>query len=651
MSKNSFFLFIALAVVSCSRHSADVEWALKLAGRNRIELEKVLEYYAKNPADSLKYKAAVFLIENMPGHYSYKNPNVLQSYYDELCLGVSPDYDKDANRQIIEQISRKYNSNMIAETVQDVQFLTAEYLIDNIERAFAVWEEGEWAMHVSFDDFCEYILPYKTSELQPIDNWREYAKDMFEGDIELLHYCDLYKNSAFRAATSVSMEIIKIIRQDYPQGGINAIPIMDIKTIAQMPFGSCDDYTFLALPVMRSKGIPVMEDFTPQWPFQPQSHSWNIVLNNDGKNMVFSAGSSNPGELHKPDEKMAKVFRKTYAMNKEIFNIHESERFVPNTFKDLFLKDVTREYMIADDVEIEIPVSFRNKYVYAYLAVFDNKNWISVQYGKIKGKKVRFTAMGRNCMYLPVFYDENEVIPFSSPFYITPLGKIKRYETDKTQTTTMNVYRKYFIGSHCYAVGDRMQGGVFEAANRSDFEDAVIIYKIPDFTVQSGMVLTDTINTPYRYWRYRGPDYSFCNVGELYFYKQRNEKPIYGNIIGTESFEGNEKEVAFDGDPLTLFNSNQNMGGWVGMDFGEPVKINHISYTPRGDGNDVTPGDVHELLYWCENQWKSTGKCVATDIVLVYENIPVNTVYLLRNLSRGKDERIFTYEDGKQIWW
>jgi hypothetical protein len=47
-----------------------MEAVLKRAGGNRPELEKVLQHYSVNPGDSLKYKAAVFLIENMPGHYS-----------------------------------------------------------------------------------------------------------------------------------------------------------------------------------------------------------------------------------------------------------------------------------------------------------------------------------------------------------------------------------------------------------------------------------------------------------------------------------------------------------------------------------------------------------------------------------------------------
>ncbi|MBR4882428.1 MAG: hypothetical protein IKU18_00980, partial [Bacteroidales bacterium] len=54
---------IALAIFSCS--NSKLESALAFSGENRGELEKVLEHFEKG---SEEYRAAVFLIENMPGH-------------------------------------------------------------------------------------------------------------------------------------------------------------------------------------------------------------------------------------------------------------------------------------------------------------------------------------------------------------------------------------------------------------------------------------------------------------------------------------------------------------------------------------------------------------------------------------------------------
>ncbi|MDR0349781.1 MAG: hypothetical protein LBH90_09880 [Tannerella sp.] len=643
-------------LVSCNRGDRyRIEQALYYAGENASELEKVLKHYSSDEEDRLKLKAAEFLIANMTAHFSYKNTEYVESYYNEIEVSVSLNNSNEENRNIIEQISKRYDIKKLSEYVPDVKVITAEYLISTIESAFDVLENGEWATHVSFIDFCEYILPYKGTEFQITDNWRNYSKELFTGDLAYLHYCDLYKNSVFQAATTVSKEIIKSNQQYWPSGGINAFPILKISTLAKMPFGSCGDYSTLALSVMRSKGIPVVQDFTPQWPFQAQGHTWNVLLDNNFKRLIFSPGSSNPGEIHKPLEKMAKVFRSSYAVNAEITAIRSSGEYVPAVFRNSCIKDVTDEYMNVEDVEMIIPSGFRGKYKYAYLAVFNNKDWIPVHYGKVSGKKVRFEKMGKNCVYLPVFYDEQGIVPFSSPFLLTATGEVKKIECDMNHLQPMTVRRKYFIAEHCYNVGMRLQGGKFQASNRADFSDAVTLHTIPDFTVQSGEVFPDTLQTPYRYWRYYSADEQHNNMAELYFYGEEDEPAVYGTVIGTDgSYTGqkrDEKEAVFDGDPLTYYDALTPSRSWVGMDFGHPVRIKKISYTPRGDGNDITPGDIHELFYWNNHQWNSTGKRQATDIRLVYENLPSGGLYLIRNLSRGRDERIFTYENGVQVWW
>ena len=372
---------ITVLFFSCNRPDY-LEQALQFAGENRPELEKVLKHYAANPKDNLKYKAAVFLIENMPGHYSYKNTKQMETYHNEIDSVIVLCEQREEVRTQIEKVSKKYETYS-RDLVFDIHIITADYLIDNIERSFAVWEQGEWATHVSFDDFCEYILPYKCDELQTLDNWREYAKGMFKADLDTLYLCDWYKNSAYQASTVICQELISSNIIEYPAGGINAVPTKRISSLSKFPTGSCADYTLLASAAMRSKGIPVLEDHTPQWASQASSHSWSVVLVNNGKHMVFSAGTSNPGELHKPLEKMVKVFRKQYALNRELLDLHSDGQSVPGTLNSYFMKDVTDEYMTTQDIEIKIPSKFKN-YQYAYLAVFDNRNWVPVHYGKVR---------------------------------------------------------------------------------------------------------------------------------------------------------------------------------------------------------------------------------------------------------------------------
>ena len=62
-----YFLYLSLLMFlnSCSHYSRLNE-VLKLAGENQSELEKVLNHYQDS---GLKFDAARFLIENMPGKY------------------------------------------------------------------------------------------------------------------------------------------------------------------------------------------------------------------------------------------------------------------------------------------------------------------------------------------------------------------------------------------------------------------------------------------------------------------------------------------------------------------------------------------------------------------------------------------------------
>ena len=44
-------------------------------------------------------------------------------------------------------------------------------------------------------------------------------------------------------------------------------------------------------------------------------------------------------------------------------------------------------------------------------------------------------------------------------------------------------------------------------------------------------------------------------------------------------------------------------------------------------------------------------KQIAKDLTITFKDVPSNTCYILHNLSNGKEERIFTYENEEQIWW
>ena len=86
------------------------------------------------------------------------------------------------------------------------------------------------------------------------------------------------------------------------------------------------------------------------------------------------------------------------------------------------------------------------------------------------------------------------------------------------------------------------------------------------------------------------------------------------------------------------------------MELDTATTVTHVGICPRNDKNGIYAGMEYELLYW-DYDWKSLGKKIARGDSIVFDGIPRNAVLWLRNRDEGKEERIFTLENGKQIWW
>lgn len=246
-------LFLGIIFFSCSteaiKYSEKLEYALNHAGRNRLELEKVLKHYLITEPDPLKYEAACFLIENMPYHFSYIDTINLAKYYNEI--ESLPNNENSKVKK--DELSRDKYKNVYLQGEPDILHVTGEYLIRNIEQSFHAWQASKCSKHISFEDFCEYILPYKVTVLQLLDNWKEEFSDFGNDSIRYLDYCDLFTSSSYRHCEAVMGEIRKKATIFINQ--VAELPIKRIHTLFHILYGSCDDYCNLGLAIMRAKVI------------------------------------------------------------------------------------------------------------------------------------------------------------------------------------------------------------------------------------------------------------------------------------------------------------------------------------------------------------------------------------------------------------
>ena len=167
-----FFIF------SCTKSSTSYkdlyEIALRQAEENRPELEKVIAHY-QNQQDSLKLEAAYFLIANMLDKYTMttEGPNPYEPHFDRLHEASYVYNDENMGisyaRFILDSISA--NSRFGIEKLDDITNMTADYLIKNIDDAFREWDKVPWKADYSFDDFLEWVLPYRVAT-EPLEDWR-----------------------------------------------------------------------------------------------------------------------------------------------------------------------------------------------------------------------------------------------------------------------------------------------------------------------------------------------------------------------------------------------------------------------------------------------------------------------------------------------
>lgn len=188
------------------------------------------------------------------------------------------EYDQyTINKQYRTKSKSQYNS---VRQQADLQQLDADFLITQIDAAFQVWQKP-WNKHLSFDDFCEWILPYRIGNELP-EIWRE-------------QYCNTFSRlladsilTARDACIAINNELVRLplhVFTDFPKPA-------DIKpsSLIHIKFGLCSDYTNLAVYAMRSVGIPVTTGSIPHWGRGNSGHSFNLLYGEDMKYYDFAGG-------------------------------------------------------------------------------------------------------------------------------------------------------------------------------------------------------------------------------------------------------------------------------------------------------------------------------------------------------------------------
>lgn len=637
-SLKCLIVFATLVAFSCSYDQVDV--ALRMAGENRGGLERVLEYFEKT-GDKEKIAASRFLIGNMPGHKSMRG--AYEEYWDEADRTLTASDGSLSILDSLEALKEKYDGRIYYDF--DLNYISADYLIHDIETAFDQWRNGEWARHLTFDEFCEWLLPYTCSDNQPLINWRESLSGSARSYIDHLNECDEYIGNPRAAIMRVNNKLIPMIKKQKWIHSGHGYPIYDPSVFVKLPGASCNEYMTNGMLVMRSKGIPVGMDYTPQFADRLYGHYWNVYPNLRGRKTMFTSFGVNPGYPHFCNVVFAKVIRQTYSANEgylKLLRRHNGD--IPKMYDSPFFKDVTDEYQETSEVCVELMKSAKLSSRDVFICVFGNDDWKPISWGRAKFGKAKFLNMGRRAMYLVKGYVGGSLEPVSYPFFLDDFGHVEYVGLGKDpMRTSFRLNRKYPMFQRVISAQKSLHGGIVLGSDDISFRKADTVCVFPEWSLTSGMVSTDQ-ESPHRYWRFISNMRSVSDMAELYFYDD-------SSLRVDMTADSDSLSYIIDGDPLTYYSADRDDPSGV-LDAGKLVMLGHISYIRRGDGNAIIPGDLYRVSWWNGKGWTVHCEVEAKDIELQIEDIPADKLCYIEGLSRGVQNRIFTYdfELDRPVW-
>lgn len=655
---------------------------LKDAGSNKQELLKVFNHYKAKPGDSLKLKAAVFLINEMDGLKTLDTESVASSrvYFDLLQKVYEKNKKKLDASTISKNIDSLDNTLSLSHSIPNPRFLpdienvSADFLIENIDDAFTAWTTMPWSKNISFTDFCEYILPYRCTDTY-MKGIRRYFMEKYKWVIDSVKD----KENCFEAGAFIVNDIDSWFYEDMPL--IKKYAFLDpikFSDLLKGKIGKCTDVNSLRVTALRAMGIPAAYDLIPGWANFNSQHFWykiidprhdtiTALITNEqaprNTQHIISASSYKitpvyPGMPSYEQlvylKTVSKVFRQCFNRQPQsLAAVNSNDETIPAFFESDRMLDVTDKYLETTDLNLTISEkSAGDKFV--YLSCFDNKNWNIVAWATLNGNKAVFKKLGKNILYLPVYYRKGDAVPAGKPFVLTLDGKVKEITPGEGAKQQVALYTKFPYRSYISWYASYMLTARFMLANKPDLSDTVTVHTITQipFYYQEVPVYN---NNKYRYLLYRFDSIGIPHVAEIEFWGIRNgrEVKLTGNKIGNPGKYGFSITEAMDSNAITYFNGGHDDPRYIGIDLGENngTQITKITFRPRSDGNAVEAGQGYELFYW-KNDWVSLGKKTAdTSRRLLYNNVPAGSLLWLKDLNNGTENRIFTYENGKQLFW
>lgn len=388
MNKITLSIFISLLSVTAS-------------GQNCI-FDLAKKHFAEQ-GDTLKIKAVEFLENNIDIHFT-------RTYYFVDSVGNKVDFSEFdfPNFNESRQALRALNLTPIPFDIPDREQLTANQIIEIVERGFRAWSKP-WNRNLSFEDFANFLLPYRVQN-EPLEDWYNTFRERFsflarDRAADIVNSVNSYLKTWF--FSSFSFE--------------HRTEIEYTLSPSQMLFrkqGNCQDLCNLSVYIMRMLGLPSGIDFTPAWATSSFNHFWATYIDENGEHRPFE-GVTGMADDFVVFREPSKVFRITYQKQPNMLADKIPTDEIPTDFLRMRnIIDVTSDYWRTSDLVANITETPKNGIT--YISVFNAMRWFPVDWAKVENSQARFRDLSVGVVYLPLNYENGRLQPSGYPILIYP---------------------------------------------------------------------------------------------------------------------------------------------------------------------------------------------------------------------------------------
>ena len=619
--------------------------------------EQVPTYYLNNK-DSLGYEASIFIINNYSSHYVDGDPAYRKTYaalFESLC--DLPADSMALNGNLSNLLTSVSSTSLVnRNTVNDSSLLNPIDIIQNIDDALLTYRKND--LGYSYQLFLEYNLPYKVIN-EPINTeWRNYYSKKYSNILDTINIQNAKTiGSLFNYELHDSLKTSGLDYVAYNKDFMN-YPVQSFNELKCSKSGECGDMTVLAIYQLRSLGLAAAMDQQ-----NGSGHVWCAFIHPDGHHEAF---------LHQSLQikiSQSKIYRRTFSKQKNSLIYAVDKRYIPSNLSNPHFLDVTKEYTPTSNLtfttEIPLKVAYLSKYSgngnlfpidWAY-----NKegsyHFQNIPFGKFLYSDTATTDSLRNEMkigngmaYCYSKHDSGLDFPLTSPFILKEKDSIHYLIPNHNKLQTVVLTRKYPLSTQKLEWQSALKNAIFQISDDSSFTKPIDSFQFPD---NIGVhEISFKINTSYRFQFARilldKKQMSF-SLAETTFKKSGIEIPhkAYSNSNIKKSL----KELQ-DHQPLSFVEINDTKNQSIVYDFRKTTLPDELIIQARNDGNHIEAGDEYLLQYYDKTgERRSISTQVAMSKSIVFHNVPSNVLLILRNVTKGSEEMVFTYENGKQIWW